>query len=44
MRTKKRERKRKTVVINEDIVHTADENGNGDAKTTQREVSKEATE
>ena len=34
-RTKKRERKRKTVV-NEDIVNAADEDGNGDAKTAQR--------
>ena len=37
---KKRERKRKTVVINEDIVHAADENGNGDAKTAQRRSAK----
>ena len=35
-RTKKRERKRKTVVTNEDIVHAVDDNGNGDAKTSQR--------
>ena len=35
MGAKKRERKRKNVGINEDVVH-ADENGNGDAKTAQR--------
>ena len=33
--TKKRERKRKVVVTNEDTVHAVDENGNGDAKTAQ---------
>ena len=37
MPTKKRERKRKAVVIDEDTVHTADENGNRDGKTAQKE-------
>ena len=33
---KKREQKGKAVVINEEIVHTADANGNGDAKIAQK--------
>ena len=36
MPTKKRERKRKAVVINEDTVYASDENGDGDAKTAQK--------
>lgn len=33
---KKREQERKAVVISEDIVHCADENGKGDAKVGQK--------
>ncbi len=36
MATRKRERKRKAVVINEDTVHAADESGNGGGKTAQK--------
>ena len=36
MPTKKRERKRKAVVVNEDTVHVADEHGNGDEETAQK--------
>ena len=36
VRTKKCERKRKAVVIDEDTVRAADKNGNGDAKTAQK--------